>query len=251
MRTICDRSPPARAVRFLAVVAGAVLMTATCASATTIVDGFSDGTFDLNRNASSSPAYISETQGSTINPLVDVVGGIRDVTLTFVSDSGTDAVRAWVEDEGDPDGVWRLKYANQPAVISYLELEYGLAADLDADFTEGGQQAFVIGFLWNDEGASVDFKVTTDKGTPNEATGTVTHTIADDATGLLWFWFSEYDSSVDMSDVDEIYVRIDPAIGGDVRLDMISSAIPEPLTMLGVFVGLTGIGGYLWKRRMA
>jgi hypothetical protein len=29
------------------------------------------------------------------------------------------------------------------------------------------------------------------------------------------------------------------------------TAIPEPLTMAGLFLGLAGVGGYIRKRRMA
>ena len=222
-------SPPGLS---LAAVVAVCLIVASPAWALTI-DDFSDGTFIVAVDAP-----WPDTDTDSQSGLTDVIGGQRDVLLTFISDTGTDGGEARVEN--DPP-IFQLKYENDPNTITILELEYGLGADLDADFT--GDTAFFIDFLYSDLGASVDFEVITGAGSD-----TVTHSTPA-GPNLLMFGFAEF-SGVDMADVDQIHITINPPASGDYRIDLIGSLIPEPLTMAGLFMGITGLAGYVRKRRM-
>jgi len=84
--------------------------------------------------------------------------------------------------------------------------------------------------------------------------GTGTAEIPDGAAGygggagawdMDWSWGSE----VVPLQYSDFRVDIEDLGSGEFRVSM--TPIPEPMTMLGVFAGLAGLGGYVRKRRMA
>lgn len=137
--------------------------------------------------------------------LPNVLGGGRDALLTRVGTSGN-------SDTGFYEGV--MCHNHGPAARSIFDLSYGLEADLNADLTGGAATGLEVFLLDGDLDDSipprpvpVTITVTSRRGTPQEATASVTLSILNDATSTL-FLFSAF-AGVDFTDVDRLVYRFD------------------------------------------
>lgn len=257
MRKLCDRSPPARAVMFLAVVGCAVLMTATSASAV-MIDDFSDGGFSISVQdgyvGPPPPDRLPQVATDDQDSLTNVLGGRRRVTLTWQQGDGSSVkdITATVEesvarlgfdaDSGDPDYKGTL-------LVEYLGGSAAAAAskdDVDADLTDGGTWSGIgLYSLSSDGTADVTLTLT------DMSSNTFSVTFVDvDSPGMIFWDFDDF-TGVDETHIGFVSLLIQGDLIGDYSYSSLESAIPEPLTMLGMFAGIAGIGGYLRKRRRA
>jgi hypothetical protein len=65
-------------------------------------------------------------------------------------------------------------------------------------------------------------------------------------SGDLDFLFSSLVGTANLTDIDRITIKIDPQMGGDVKIDNITTFVPIPATMLLFGSGLLGLVG--WRR---
>jgi len=208
------------------------------ADATIIIDQFTDGTYTLSVNASS-PVAVSDLSG-----LSGVLGGRRRATLTYTTNpTDTGSV---VSDVGFPPDV--LDFNAQVGERGSLLLEYGLAGDLNTDLTNGGAENGVdVYFLISDLGSTLSLSVTTQRGTMNEITETVSK-VTGSGPQVVHFSFSEF-SSANFTDVDLLSLKIDGVLNGDYRVDLIATQmIPEPVTVVGLVAMMAGLGRYMRRR---
>jgi chitodextrinase len=222
----------------------ALVFTSSNASAV-VIDHFKDGLFTLTVSGTG-PA--TDTSGNISAP--QALGGKRDATITFVTGSDSLQGGALLVITGSDHF---LSYSDADTVQSTLKLVYGEAAQLDADLSQTGGLA--VEYFTSDIGTvSTGWTVRTHQGEGNDTTVTVSMATSAGPSVVFFSWaqFKALNIAFDPSDVDQITFEIDSIVAGDYSIDALDAPdVPEPLTMLGVVMGLGGIGAYIRRRRMA
>jgi hypothetical protein len=157
-------------------------------------------------------AYVSHMAYDAISQvsLSGVLKGDRYVELLYVSGTATVAVT---------DG---LAFSNDVGGRSTLDIQYGKTMDLNADLTVYAGSQLEINIIDGDMWAgprplACTITVTSLRGTPEEATASVTKDLVDN--GLHGYLFSSF-TGVDFTHVDTIRIVLDAsqAAAIDVRL---------------------------------
>jgi len=247
---ICGKAPPrARAAPIVAAAVVAFLLPSTCWALT--IDTFEVGQFSLTVLA---PGQGSATQ-SSLN-LTKVIGGEREVTLNWSGPS--DGYGSAVSVASVPSDPPMLAWDEGDSIYGWLKLVYdgaGSAGLGGADLTDLGTSPQMLVELRGDH--PLDVKITlTETAAEGGSSHSETKTV--NLTNVLVsviepFNLSDFSSAgVNTSKIDKIEYLFtsDPAGDYEIRL-LESGVIPEPLTMLAVFTGVTGLAGYLRKRRSA
>lgn len=230
----------------------AMLMSATQASAV-LIDHWSDafdctsGTLTVN---SANPTQTDTQSGLAVR------GGTRVTTLTFQGDLGTGLTGTSTSRTTLVTFVNTvLTYNNDTGVTSKLDSFYNGGGAGLGDLTGGGIDSFMsLRLLQTDQGAEASITVKDTHG--NSAT------LMDSTVGGLLFpgttFFYPFASftGVDFTSVLSVNLeltQVSPQNSVDFAVDVLETGnpVPEPLTMLGVFLGVGGVGAYIRKRRMA
>jgi hypothetical protein len=228
----------------------AVLFASTHASATLIIDDFSCGDQTGTGQqlvVTSSSTTASSTQ--TVN-MTCVLGQKRQMDLTWDSDGAPADATAYVDATTDME----LKYSNDTGIQSHLLLTYDGMNDFD--LTEGGGSVAIEVVLdYIDLEAKIEVTVYDDDGSSD----TVVRQSTGSSAQTFLYPYAAFDSSVDFTMVDKLEFLLtdtdDTNLGPegdsiDYEVTEIRTYIPEPLTMLGMFLGLGSIGAYVRRRRM-
>ncbi len=233
----------------VAICAVALFLSASQARAT-IIDHFIDDIADLQVN------NVTTDQFDCSTGLANVLGGTRKVHLKWnAGDSGPNSEATittvgtdhFLDFSNPTDGVnWSttltLKYDADPTPATDNGSENGHFDLSDCDFLE-------IGMLGADTKTNAhwtlvdqDSSSTVDVAIPVIPFITPTTLITP---------FASF-TGINFADLKSIQLVIDGPNAGDYRVDFIGcdTVIPEPLTMLGLFMGLGGVGAYIRKRRM-
>jgi len=131
-----------------------------------------------------------------------VVGGERNAVISYVT--GTANAGIWAEGNS-------LSFNHNAGASAVLELEYGLSADLDANFTVIGATMFHVNVISGDMYAGprpvpCTITVISGRGTANETTASQTVELVEEVT--YQFPFSGF-AGVDFSDLDYIKYTFD------------------------------------------
>jgi hypothetical protein len=218
----------------------AMLLSATQASATEL-DHFDDGGISLTVTSVTPTDSVFQTSLANVG-----LGGARLARLDFVSGSLSGTAVTLI----DVDCVTHaLSFSNDATTTSKLTLRYGDTdndGDGDADADVTGCDEFFLNMTTNDLGTTIDWYVTDTDGIVD-----VSSQVVASPSGVI-FPFSDF-NLVDLSSVAMIEVVVNGVVNGDYVIDALEcrTTIPEPLTMLGMFLGLGGVGAYIRKRRMA
>lgn len=219
----------------LFVVAATWLLCGVSARGDLLIDDFSDVSTSWPITISS-PNVLSVLETG----LTGVVGGRRLTTLSaFVFDiEGLDQVRATIAPQF---GV--LDYASSVGADGDLRLGY--VGEFTADLS--GDVFIRVDFAGFDMGGNVPMAVTVELG-HGALTATLTQMLNGVGVQSLAFNFSEFDNigAVDLSSISAMEFRFNPGAGGDFRIDGISSVVPEPATLVMLFVGA---GAIVCRRR--
>ena len=260
-RKVIGISPPHRAGPIMVMCVCALLMWTSQASATTIIDDFEDALSDdddssvvLEVNSAST------TDTSTQTALAGVLGGDRLATLTYLGGTGAGAESAaqtvqtssWLDLVNGSDDRSRLN-------VLYDGDADGAGAGTNlGDLTAGGATQILIGLIKADLNASISLKVT-DADSNFTLTEEVTSAVS--SPGIVIIFEHADFTGIDFTDVEEVELILTDVDDGvpppgteavDFQVDFIKSGvIPEPLTMLGMFMGLGWVGAYIRKRRMS
>jgi len=217
----------------------AVFFASAHASATTI-DDFSDKDFSLEVDCGTTPDCVTQTSVS------GVLGGDRDVVLEFIEDGGVLGATASLTTSYQEVAF----YNNDTNVLSELTFTYDGMENFD--LTEDGA-AFGVEILLtkSDHDASVEVTVTSTAGSSSASTGLAD---SDDPVSVVLL-FSDFSvlsgSGGDFKDVDAISFLFTGEDALDLGIDEFRQYVPEPLTMLGLFLGLGSVGAYIRRRRMS
>jgi len=200
----------------------------------------------------SNPSFFAQTATFTdtvVSP--SLLGGVRQVNLTWVSGNhgGSGTVLL------DPANSY-LNYANTPGVDSKLLLTYngGDATNgfADTDFTDSGaSDSILVKYLFSDLGSTV--KITVFDGVTS-ATQSMT---APSGASIEAFLFTGFTPSggfnaSSWNSINQVIVEVDSVNAGDYKIDLLGSGtIPEPVTMCGMLLGITGLVRYTRRRRAA
>jgi hypothetical protein len=234
--------------------ASAMLLSASQGWATTI-DHFNVTQGNVNHlltvaQYSESPLFLPQSASFTDAAVsVDLLGGNRKVNLDWLSGNhgGSAGVSLYPANH-------YLNYSDTAGVTSKLVLTYdgndvtnGFA---DTDFTDGGtSNSILVQFIDADFGSTV--KVTVYDGV-NVASLSMLSPAGPSVESFLYTNFSGGFTLANWQSINKVVVEIDGVAAGDYKIDMIGSGtIPEPLTMLGTFLGLGSLGAYIRRRRMA
>jgi len=216
-----------------------VAMPAPWAQADILIDHFDTGFFDLLVNDGTPPTAHAEQSG-----LANVLGGDRDVTVTFLA--GDNDVRGRVSIT--PASV--LRFDESDGAQGSILLRYGHAADLNADLSAGGTATDIrLDYLVADLNSTMHLTVTSHHGELSQQTQTET-LFTGSGPHTIKFLYSAF-PLIDWTDVDQISLELVGNMNGDYRLDDVRVEAPEPLTMAGLVMGIGGLGYYIRKRRAA
>jgi hypothetical protein len=186
---------------------------------------------------------------STQTGLATVLGGSRKAILHYLSGTGTGS-EASSEDITSPDHF--LTYNNGSDDTSELTLIYNGTGSGLGDLTAGGATQIILNLFRADLNASV--KITAVDSANNTASDTINVLTDITVPTPLVFPFSDF-AGVNFSNIKSLTVlltNVNNTVAVDYEIDAIeTNTVPEPLTMLGMFLGLGGVGAYIRKRRMA
>ena len=248
---ICGKAPPRSRAGPAVVAALAAFLLPSVGGAMTI-DTFEAGQFSLTLSA---PGTTSGTQGSS---LTNVIGGEREVTLNWTGPTsgyivGTDDAVANV-----PSSPPILSWNEDDGIYGWLKLVYdgtGSTGLGGVDLTDAGTSPqMLVDFQMIDQDADVKITLTDTAATPVSHSVTKTVDVTGYTTNLIVaFELSDFATAgVDTTKIDKIEYLFTSTAAGDYQIRLLESGIiPEPLTMLAVFTGVTGLAGYLRKRRSA
>jgi hypothetical protein len=217
----------------------ALAFSAPQAEATTTIDHFTDGFFQLVVDDGTASDSDSQTG-------LAVLGGRRDVLLT--RDVAGGGVQEGSANNVDVSPSHYLNYSNDAGVESTLLLEYPILANSGStyDMEGDGCLSLLIEFLISDLGSHITFTV---EDGDSDSDSVTKPAVA--GPNVFVFDFTEFAAAVDFDDVAYVALEIDGVSEGDYRIDAIEcGVIPEPITMLGLVFGLGGVGAYIRKRRM-
>lgn len=189
---------------------------------------------------------------STQTGMATVLGGSRKAVLHYLGGTGSGS-EAQAEDVTSPKDI--LTYSNGSDDTSELTLLYnGTGAGL-GDLT-GGPDQFVVNLFRADLNASITVIAFDGTNTASDKIN-VMHAVTSPMN--LIFPFSDF-TGVDFTDIQSLTLlltSVNKTKAVDFEIDAFEigepgggAPIPEPLTMLGMFLGLGGIGSYLrrWRR---
>jgi len=223
------------------VAAGVILLLSSTGYADPIIiDTFDDGAFSIQANQSTTTATDSQSG------LTGVIGGRRDVLLSWNSGNGGGNISACVVTTGS--GTFRHSNdADDPTGLDGKVLvEYGLGGDLTADFSADAGITFKIIFadLLHTDGLTLTLDT---EGTSASVAKDIPATPG--GVNYVSFLFSEF-AGISSNNIDYIAFEIDGPRGADVTIDRIKhdpggGDIPEPasLTLLAVGLGAAALAG--------
>lgn len=243
--------------------AGPVLVICLCAllfvgsqASAVIIDHFDDGdcTITLTYNSGSLPM----TSGvKDLSGTVNLIQGHRDVELTITGPaSGGSGDSVLALDQNALASI--LRWDEADALVGKLILGYhGSGSDFspEVDLTVGGESYFVFRYGTDAHTADLTIDVYSAGGHSQLSGVTLPSTVATNVMTTTLFSFASFSAvgtAADFTAVEELKFTIDSTgqSGGDYYFDLIGTAVPEPVTMLGMFLGLGSIGAYIRRRRM-
>jgi len=212
-----------------------VVLFAASQSSALIIDHFEDDITDMLVN--SGTTHDDEDTLGITNDLS--VATDRNIALDYTGPVDHNA-QAFIALGG---GLHYLSYANSSQGTSTLTLTYTMDdnADLstcdyiliktDSDLGDAATSLYIRDALGNDD---------------------TSNTIIPAGGSVQAFSYADF-ATVDFTKVVEIVLTINGGDAFDADIDAIECGglIPEPVTMLGLFLGLGGVGAYIRKRRMA
>lgn len=214
----------------------ALLLSASQGGAT-VIDHFQDvfsPTADLTVNSGSTTAT------DTTSPITNGLAGVttRKTDLKFLGGAGSLSADAQVI-----LAPHFLAYSNKATVTSTLTLTYTFSVVEDLS----GDTHFVL--LTGSDLGGVSKLFVQDTGANSFESSNVVAV----GPGVLAIPFSDFTSAgVQMDKVNEVRLTIDGPAAFDATIDALDTGtVPEPLTMLGMFLGLGSVGAYIRKRRMS
>lgn len=250
----------------------ALLSCGTGFSQTIVIDNFTSGTAPTGSNislsqsgvGSNSITYSGLDASTVINPTGGSNQGIRIVRAHVTS--GTNLLT--IDNTGTND---QLNVGLGSATQGHFHLYYGynnfnpalpangqLAgdyADLNRNFTTGGNNAITLSVLNPDHNGGVEITLISGRGTGSEAIFTVAvpYVAGNPSTQQLNFFLSAF-TGINTSDIDQIIVEPfgDIPAAGDLSLDNLQvgfAAVPEPATFALIGLTATAVGAGVWQRR--
>ncbi len=214
----------------------------TSAQAVINIDTFDVGTLGPTGITANSGTP-TDTSHETGLALSDVIGGSRDATVTW--QSGTLSARMNIN---PPPAV--LGMSSDTGVTGKFELQYdndgaGLGG---IDLTQGGTSpGFVVFFTSADAGANTTVTLTDTGGM------TLTHTLPTVGPGFLFFQYTMFAGTGDVTDINVIHFVIQGQEDGDYQIELIQSRdvpgddgaddneVPEPVTATLSTLGLLAL----------
>lgn len=244
-----------RKLLMLGVLMAASMLFAAQAQAIAVVDHFEQGLFHLYvDNGVQGPELPHQTFDSDNQVgLTQVMGGRRYAELRHVSGGGS--TRAATGDIPNVLPDHYLDYSNTASFESVLTLYYGklpgalsLGTDVAlGDLTLGGQNNVVaVKYLWSDLGATTKILLVDNMANSYEvAIATLS------GPSYLLFNLGTYQANgVDVTNIDYMRITFEGKPAGDYTIDSVELGfVPEPLTMVGVAMGIGGLARYTRKRR--
>ena len=230
----------------------AMLLSASQAKAV-LIDHFIDGDFTLAVAFNGAAASAQQT-GS-------MLGGYRDVTL--IADGGSSQSEHAIVNQNPAIGYpSHLSWSEDDSIYGRLILKYDAnGGGLNSEFTDGGASTqLLVGYETDGHRVDLTVEVVTGLGTTGQQTATASVTIpASPIGGTAVIPFSAFvanNALINLTDLDRITYTFNSSqavgYGGDYYFDLLGSGtVPEPVTMLGMFLGLGSVGAYIRKRRMA
>lgn len=178
----------------------------------------------------------------------DTIGGARTVTIA-VSSAASMGDFANVRVGGSPSAsTGSLSYASTTGADGSLTLSYGLGGPgLDADLS--GMGSIDVGLLDFDRANGLAMPVTLRLVDMDGVESELTVDVTSAGAQTLSFSLAEF-SSLDLSRIRGIELTFEAALSSDFRLSSIRAVVPEPpgLALLGV--GMAGLAGFSWRRRL-
>jgi hypothetical protein len=231
--------------------AGLVILMGACALAmsasraqATLIDHFTEVMEGASWSITAGPTPGAEATVVETG-LSSVLGGNRTTMIHFVTDGNVRMTRASLA----PADQHVLFFSNDADVIGWMKLTYDGMENYD--YTDGGL-AYAIEFRLKHS----DLALTATIAVTSSIYGTSSVVVAMPSGGPTEFVvpFTSFSVPAAFTDMDSIEFLFDPGTTRDVDLsiDAITQrVVPEPVTMLGVFLGIGSVGAYIRKRRMA
>jgi hypothetical protein len=228
-------------------------------SSALVIDHFDDGDFLITVSSVTTSASSTDT-GS-------MIGGERETTLTWVS--GTETSTGQVEQDA-PATPSTLVWDEGDSIKGTLKLLYdgvgtaGVGSNTDGlgnvNLKVGGASQFVFNYGTVGDGSTFEVTITVKSGIGEASVKTSTGNGQFGGSGLAAIDYTSLAGDADLTKVDSIEYLFNSNLGGtpkgqgggDYSFDLLEGGvIPEPVTMLGLFLGLGGVGAYIRKRRLA
>jgi hypothetical protein len=240
-----------------AVLAAGLLLAASQAQAITVVDDFEEGFFDLFVDDGVSGPYFTTFDSDDQQGLTSIMGNRRRAELAYVAGTGIGrSSDAHVNNQVAPDDHW-IDYSTSTLFESQLKLYYGklpgglsLGSDIAlGDLTLSGANDIInLKYLASDLGSTTTVTLV-DSSAVSYSKGIST---VSGPSNLKWKLSDFAANGVDVTDIDYMIITLDGKPSGDYTIDGVELGfIPEPLTMIGVAMGVGGLVRYTRKRRMA
>jgi hypothetical protein len=241
----------------------AMLMSASQAGAV-LIDHFESGDFILNLAYNAGGLPQSTGIQSQVGVAANLIQSNRSDELTIVGPAviGFDVSNAKVDQTNAPS---ILTWQEGDSLFGTLTMIYhgsGAAFAPLVDLTDAGASTQFL-FRYATDGLGHPIEVTIDvfSGASDHSTKTLlmpgTLGVAGATTAAIPFSsFSAVGTAADFTQATKVMFTFDSQFaqggGGDYFFDTFETGtVPEPLTMLGMFLGLGGVGAYIRKRRMA
>jgi hypothetical protein len=238
----------------------ALLLTASQAPAV-LIDHFDDGNFTI---------IVSDAAGTTNSTDTGtMIGGERETTLTWATPSPN---TGFTDNARVVAGTSKLIWEQGDSIKGTLIVLYdgvGTANGTndglgDVDLSAGGAIQFLFQSVASGgDGSSFQVTVEVKSGIGTGEGGVKTQSVTGMFSGFGTFGLDfsglSGDAGFDITKVDSIKYTFDSSMGGnpagtgggDYAFDLFGTGVvPEPLTMLGMFLGLGSVGAYIRKRRM-
>ncbi len=196
---------------------GGLGLTSAYAQQTTI-DNFEDedGSCDIFQ------FVIGSTSATDLSPAAaNTIGGQRDCTIEVTASGGGAGDNAMIEVVNFL-GTDFFTYDSDNFYNGLAELHYGDGGDLNQDWSSFDR--IRIDYATTDIGVSTTLTLMDGDGT----TESVTKDLTTPAPGFTDWFFTDFSGAMDFSDIDVVWVKLDPGLAGDFAL--INIGIP---TMIG------------------
>lgn len=229
----------------LVILMGACAMLLSAQAGAVVIDHFEyDVDFGLTVTPTSPSDCITQTGLTGQSPATkNVLGGTRIVLLDYVADTGGAA-------NGTADmftAQSMLDYSNTSGFQSKLRLIYNGSDSSPWNLTAGGATFLKIVYIDSDLGSTTKCTLT------DSLANTFTLSSSTPTGASIEYFMLAAFTGVDETSITRIEFEIDAIPSGDYQIHDLETGgnVPEPLTMLGMFLGLGGVGAYIRKRRMA